>query len=108
MIQNALRWNCLSRFRKFRHSDLAQKFRQRFHRFDMGAKNLECGQDWDSEDDAGDSPHPAPEDQGKKNEHWIQRKRTTHYPWRNEVTFERTKAEIDGGEDERVAKAVEA
>jgi len=74
----------------------------------MGAKNFECGQDRDGEDDAGDSPHPAPEDQRKKDDDRIQRKRTTHYPWRNEVTFERTEAEIDGGEDERVAKAVEA
>ena len=74
----------------------------------MGTKNLECGQDWDSEDDAGDSPHPAPEDQGKKDDDGIQGKRATHYPWRNKVTFERAEAEINGGEDECVAEAVEA
>ena len=74
----------------------------------MGAKNLECGQDWDCEDDAGDSPHPAPEDQRKKDDDGIQGKRTTHYPWRNEVTFERAEGEVDGREYERVAKAVEA
>ncbi len=74
----------------------------------MGAKNLEGGQDWDSEDDAGDSPHPAPEDQGKKDDDRIQGKRATHNPWRNEVTFECAEAEVDGGEDERVAKAIEA
>jgi len=74
----------------------------------MGAKNLECRQDRDREDDAGDSPHPTPEDQGKKDDDWIQGKRTTHYPRRNEVTFECAEAKVDSGKDERVAKAVEA
>lgn len=45
----------------------AEKFGQGFHRFDVSAKDFERGKDRDREDDTRDSPHPAPENQGKKN-----------------------------------------
>src|SRR4030095_3509064 len=49
----------------------AEKFGQRFHRLDVGTKDFERGEDRDRDDDTRDSPHPAPENQRKKNKDWI-------------------------------------
>jgi hypothetical protein len=50
---------------------LAEKFGQGFHRLDVGAKDFERGKYRDREDDTRDSPHPAPENQRKKNKNWV-------------------------------------
>ncbi len=42
----------------------AEKLRDRFHWFNVRAKDLESSEDWHGQNDSGNSPQPAPKCEG--------------------------------------------